>query len=151
MQKEITVSGFAKGMQREIHSNFHDINNILTVAGVKPLLQAHWTDGGIEQMITDCLTLNESVFSSDVCGKDGKGGGTLRPVIIKTSMFVTDILHYVEENFTAGTSRYPLKTIHQYLSIFMFRNNKVGKIKLTNHEDKPRPCDKPRVKWYLIN
>jgi hypothetical protein len=62
-------------------------------------------------------------------------------------------LNEVQDRFTAGTIRYPLKTVETYLSVFLVRQNIVGKLKLTKHEDsvnRPDNWSKPRAKWFLI-
>ena len=141
----------AISMQREILTNCQDINNVLTSAqNVSPLFHSHYVNmdtaaHGIENLIAEILTAREAVFPKGIEHTEFK------KVAIAASMFASEIEKEVEARFTAGSCRYPYETIHQYLSVFMFRKGKVGKIKLSGIEDQPRPCCKPRCKWYLIN
>ena len=128
---------------KNIHANIQDINNELTARQVKPLLQGHWIEG-VEKLITDILTEREAVFPLGVENTEFK------KVAIAAAMFTQEIKDEIETRFTAGTTRYPLETVETYLSVFMPRKGTIGKIKLTNAEDKPRPCCKPRTKWYLV-
>jgi hypothetical protein len=73
-----------------------------------------------------------------------------RKEAIEGSMFTQDIINQVKLRFTAGSIRYPEKTIRAYLSVVMFKNGTVGKIQLKTTEDAARKCPKPRCKWYLI-
>lgn len=132
-------------MARDIHSNLQDLNNCMTTGGVKPALQGHWMSG-VESLIASILTEREAVFPLGVEKTEFK------KVAIATAMFTQEIKDEVEARFTAGSTRYPLETIETYLSVFMPRKGRIGKIQLTNAEDKPRPAknSKPRYKWYLV-
>ena len=101
-------------------------------------------ENGIAALISEILSDNEAIFPAGIETTE------FRKVAIASAMFASEIIEQVQSRFAAGSVRYPYKTIHQYLSIFMTRNGKVGKIKLTNAEDKPRPCNKPRTKWYFV-
>lgn len=139
---ELTMSGkIAKG----IHANIQDLNCELSARLVKPSLHGHWMQG-VEQLITDILTERDATFPKGVETTE------FRKVAIATAMFTQEIKDEVENRFTAGTTRYPLETIETYLSVLMPRKGTIGKIKLTNAEDSPRPRKngKPRYKWYLI-
>lgn len=136
-------------MGRELLSNAQDINNVLTVADCSPTFQGHYFNletekHGIANLIAEILTEREAIFPKGI--EDSE----LRKVAIGAAMFTREIANEVKARFTAGTTRYPLHTIEAYLSIFMRNSGKVGKIQLKGHEDKPRPCYKPRCKWYLI-
>lgn len=141
----------------ELLGNAQDINNVLTVAKVQSIFQGHYFNlendsHGIAFLIAEILKEREAVFPKGIETSE------LRQVAIATSMYASDIIEEVHNRFTAGSSRYPYETVHAYLSIFMNADNKkqlrsvpkIGQIKLTNNEDKPRPCFKPRCKYYLV-
>ena len=152
MTKQETNSAVksAIALQRETLSGSMDINNVLTTSTqVHPLFQTHYTnmetaENGITALIKEILTANEAVFPKGIEETE------FRPIALAASMFASEIIEQVQSRFSNGSMRYPYKTVHQYLSIFMTRSGKVGKIKLSNTEDKPRPCNKPRTKWYLV-
>jgi hypothetical protein len=156
--KTTKISNPSIALQRELLGNVQDINNVLTSSeNVSPLFHGHYFNmengkHGIETLITEILTENESILPSAINtgAKAHYEHNALRQVAIASSMFTCDIINEVQSRFSNGSNRYPYTTIHQYLSIFMFRSGKVGKIKLSNSEDKNRPCFKPRVKWFLI-
>lgn len=138
-------------LSREIVSTSQDLNNVLTSAGnVHKFVMAHYVDTatgtyGIERLIASILTQNRSVFPNGIENSE------FRKVAIASSMFVSEIIAIVQDTF--GKDRYPYATVHSYLSYFMTKEgckNKVARIKLTNAEDKDRPCNKPRTKFYLI-
>jgi len=130
-------------------ANQQDTNNVLTTNNVSPMFQGHvfnmvTGEHGIENLIISILRQNNSILPK------GIENSNLRNVAIASAMFASDIMAIVESYFTAGSTRYRYETIHQYLSVFMFRKGTIGKIKLSNNEDKPRSCFKPRCKWYLV-
>lgn len=158
----------AIALQREILNGAQDANNVLTTSGqVGPLFHNHFVnmetgDNGIANLIAKVLTDNGSVFPLDVAS------GEFRKMAIAGSMFASEIFATTQVEFSAGSKRYPFKTIHAYLSVFMSPDNKnklkglpvVGMIKLTASEDFDRPkvmgTDgiarkiKPRRKWFLV-
>ena len=148
----------AKSMQRDLLGNAQDIGNVLTTAeNVQPAFMPHAFNmvtglHGVANLIADILTEREAMFARGIESTE------LRKVAIAASMFASEVIAEVQARFAAGTSRYPYETIHMYLSVFMNHENKhalkglpsVAKIKLTNAEDKPRPCYKPRTKYYLV-
>ena len=147
MSKE---SKTAIGMNREILSGSQDINNVLTTSSVvSPLFHTHYVNmetelHGISNLIAEILTEREAVFPL------GIENGEFRKIAIASSMFADEIIEQVQSRFASGSVRYPYTTVHQYLSVFMFRKGQVGKVKLSGAEDKPRHCCKPRCKWYLV-
>jgi hypothetical protein len=159
--KNNEIDQTAVAMQCDLLSNTQDINNVLSTANnVSPLFMGHYFnmesgEHGIETLIMEILRSNDSVFKASV-SFDSKGkhehykDNSLRSVVIAHSMFTEDIIFQVQSRFTAGSKRYPYVTIHAYLSMFMQKAGTVGKVKLTNAEDKPRPCFKPRCKWFII-
>lgn len=140
----------AIAMSREIQSSQQDINNVLTTSqAVSGVFHDHWVEmetgkNGIANLISKILSEKEAVFPKGIENTE------FRSVAISTSLFASDIIKEVQSQFTAGSIRYPYFTIHTYLSVFMFRKNKVGKIKLSNSEDSERDCCKPRTKYYLV-
>lgn len=143
------AKAMAIGMSREILANSRDINNILSVSGiVPPSKQTHYVnteneESGIEALITRILRENEAIFPANV------GETQLRHIAIAGAMFTDEILAKVQEYFSAGSTRYPLQTVKNYLSTYMFKQGKVGKIQLKGFEDKSRECPKPRCVWFL--
>jgi len=136
----------AVSMQTEIISVEREVNTVLTSSKmVAPVFHAHYVnmetgENGIANLITKILTEKGATASKSMT----------RETIIDNSLFTDDIFEAVQSHFTSESIRYPRKTIENYLSVFMFRQNIVGKIKLSNVEDYFRPCCKPRNKWYLI-
>ena len=149
-QQEKNAVSSAISMQSEILESEKDINNVLSTSKqVGPLFHTHYVNmtsgkNGIETLITEILTDCQAIFPQDIENTE------FRKIAIAASLFASDIISEVQARFASGSIRYPYETIHQYLSIFMFRKGKVGKIKLTNNEDSDRTCCKPRTKWFLI-
>jgi hypothetical protein len=140
----------AISMQREIASNQQDNNNTFSTSNmVGPLFHNHYVNmetglNGIENLITEILTEAEAIFPA------GIENGEFRKVAIAASLFPHEIFAAAEIKFSAGSKRYPLETIWQYLGVRMKRANTVGKIQLKGTEDQERDCDRPRSKWYLV-
>ena len=140
----------AIAMQREVLENEKDINNFLSVSNkVGPLFHTHFIDmetgnNGIANLILLILAEKEATFKKGVELTEDRG------TAINLSLFASEIIEEVKNRFSNTSKRYPYKTIHAYLSIMLFRSGKVGKIKLSNAEDKERDCRKPRTKWYVI-
>ncbi len=140
----------AIAMNREVQSNCQDINNVLTTSGkVKAVFHTHFEcmetgECGIADLISRILREREASFPANVEQTE------LRSIAIAGSMFTSEILAEVQSRFSAGSIRYPLQTVKAYLSVFMRKQGKVGKIQLSNSEDSQRECCKPRCKWYLI-
>jgi hypothetical protein len=138
-----------QALSREIVDTARDKNNLLASAGnVHYFVRDHYVDTqtgtyGIESLIANILKSHGAIFPA------GIGATELRKVAVAASMLAEDIISEVQATF--GKDRYPYATIHTYLSVFMVRKEKVGKIKLSNSEDQPRTCCKPRCKWYLID
>ena len=140
----------AIAMQAALFDNTKDINTVLTSSNeVSPIFHGHFFQleenlFGIQGLVTQILTEKESVFPAGVENTE------LRQIAIAGSMFTQDIIDEVIRRFTAGSIRYPEKTIRATLSVTMFKLKMVGRVKLTSSEDKSRPCNKPRFKWYLV-
>lgn len=140
----------AIGMSQEVLSNSQDLNNVITTSQtVKAVFHTHYVnlaqgDYGIKDLLTRILREHEACFPK------GIETGELRKVAIAGAMFTSEVISEVQSRFTAGSIRYPVQTIKAYLSVFMFKSGQVGKIQLSNAEDKERECCKPRCKWYLI-
>jgi hypothetical protein len=129
----------------DLLANLQDINNMLTTAEVIPIFQTHFVDtakeiAGMKDLVVDIL-------------KEGNAIGDLtdnRDKLVKVGWYTYQILKQVEIRFTAGSSRYPVSSVRTCLSVHMKRDTRLGKIQLTNEEDKARECNKPRVKWIAI-
>ncbi len=152
----------AIALNREIVSGSQDINNVLSTSGkVSPLFHAHYTnmesgDNGISALIMEILKERDAVFPAnfDAVKKSHYNDNGVRPIVIAASLFTREILDEVEARFTAGTKRYPLETVEAYLSVWLVRGGKVGKVKMTKTEDsinRPKNWSKPRCKWFLID
>lgn len=140
-----------QNVSREIVDTSRDLNNVLASAGnVHNFVRAHYIDAstgvyGIERLIAQILKENGAIFPGGIEETEFRG------MAILAGMFASEIVAIVQETF--GTERYPAATIHCYLSTEMTKatsQNKIGKIKLKNHEDSNRPCFKPRTKFYLL-
>lgn len=150
MKNETTTEqANAIGMSREVLANSQDINNVLSTGNVtKAVFHTHFVSmendlAGIADLIASILRENEAVFPLNV------GATDLRPIAIAGSLFTSEVLAQVQARFTAGSKRYPLQTVKNYLSTYMAKAGKVGKIQLKGNEDTSRPCPKPRCKWFL--
>lgn len=129
-------------------ANGKDSNNVLTASGIPPVFQTHVFNAntgkhGIKHLIAEILTANEAIFP------EGTENGQLRSVVLSASMLASEVKDEVEKRFSAGSSRYPYATVHQYLSVFMVKQGMVVAVQMTNEEDKDRHCCKPRTRYYL--
>jgi len=144
-------------MSREMLSHTQDIGNVLTVADCPSTFQGHYFNlesakHGVANLIAEILVEREAQF------KAGIEQGELRQIAIAASMFTEEIKAEIDNRFTAGTSRYPLKTVKQYLGVlqnpaskwYIAGLPKVAKIQLTGKEDSDRKSCRPRCKWYLV-
>lgn len=137
-----------QAVAREIVDTSRDINNLLASAGnVHNFVRAHYVDTstgtyGIESLIASILRNRQAIFPAGIEATE------FRKVAISTAMFASEIIQTVQDTF--GKERYPYATVHSYLSYFMAKNGKIGKIKLKNNEDQMRNCCKPRTKFYLV-
>lgn len=141
-------------MSRELLANSQDLNGFFTQAETRPVFQTHYVNleaeqSGIADLITRILWEHEAVFPLHVCGIDGKAKTELRPIAIAGSMFTSEVFAKVQEYFSAGSTRYPLQTVKNYLSTYMPKQGQVGKIQLDNAEDSERKCPLARCKWFL--
>jgi len=151
MNETLNAVNAAKQMQRDLLANAIDSNNVLTTAGIRPEFQSHvfnMNSGecGIELLIVSILRDNGSTFPKDIASTE------FRQVAINGSMYASEIIQEVQSRFANGSTRYPYATVYAYLCN---KDNKkksgILAIKLTNSEDKPRPCPKPRQKYFLPN
>lgn len=127
-----------------------DLNKVYSQSNaVGPLFHTHFVDmgkglSGIADLIGDILTQAGAVYP------EGVELTELRPVAVAGSLYTEEIIQEVQARFAKGTKRYPDQTIRSYLSLADFNRGRFGKIQLSKAEDSPRPCPKPRCKWYLI-
>jgi hypothetical protein len=140
----------AVSMGREVLANSQDINNVLTTSNiVKTVFHTHFVSmennlAGIADLISTILREHDAIFPLNSSQTE------LRPIAIAGAMFTNEILEEVQTRFTAGSKRYPLQTVKNYLSTYMPKTGKVGKIQLSGKEDVSRSCPKPRCKWFLV-
>lgn len=152
-----TAKQNAIALNRELLSNVQDGNNVLTVATCHPTFQGHYfnlesENHGVANLIAEILAEREAQF------KSGIEQSELRQIAIATSMFTEEIKAEIDNRFAAGTSRYPLKTVKQYLGVlqnpaskwYIAGLPKIGKIQLSGKEDSDRKSCRPRCKWYLV-
>jgi hypothetical protein len=123
------------------------INNTLKTAGVRAHFQTHYANAlldvyGILCLVKDILRDKQAEFPRGIETTE------LRKIAVAASLFTSEILAEVENRFAAGGSRYKIQAVKNVLSTY--GKNEIGKITLTNEEDQPRECSKPRCKWYLI-
>jgi len=127
--------------------NAQENNNIFNDKNVPLVYRNHYVNvktgvNGIENLVIDILQNNNAVFAADVATTP------LRNMAIAQSMFISEIIEAVREQF--GFDRYPDATIYTVVSVLMFKSGLVGKITLSNVEDKNRECCRPRSKFFLI-
>ena len=134
---------------KTITATLSQTNGLLASVNVALPFRTHYInvktgEMGIEDLINSILENRNAVYPANI------GATSFRSVAIGNSMFASDVISQVRKIF--GADRYPDATIYQYLSVFMFKQNKIGKIKLSNIEDKNRPsnCFKPRIKFFII-
>lgn len=137
----------AVSMSAEIVETCKAVNNTLATAEVRAHFQAHYANAeidvyGILQLVKRILKEREAIFPRGIESTE------LRQIAVSLSMFTEDILREVESRFAAGGFRYKIQAVKNCLSTY--GKGEIGKITLTNAEDQPRECDKPRCKWYLI-
>lgn len=133
---------------REVLSQGRDANNILTTIPVHPWFQTHYfnpeTDKhGIAALIVEILMEQEAIFPAGIENTE------LRSVAIAACPLTKDIVSEVQARFTAGSTRYPRKTILHNLGVVLLRKGLVGKITLKPTE-KSGENTMSRVRWYLI-
>ena len=144
---EIEEKAASVAMSSQVVATSKEINNILAVSGVRAHYQAHYANAeldvcGILALVKDILREAQAEFPRGIEATE------LRKIAVAASMFSSEILREVEERFSAGGFRYKIQAVKNVLSTY--GKNEIGKITLTNAEDKPRDCAKPRCKWYLI-
>jgi len=142
-----TVIAAAVAMSAQVVATCKEINNTLAVAGTRAHFQAHYANAeidvfGILALVKDILRESQAEFPRGIEATE------LRKIAVAASLFTQDILREVENRFSAGGFRYKMQAVKNVLSTY--GKNEIGKITLTNAEDKPRDCAKPRCKWYLI-
>lgn len=139
-----------------------DINNNLETTGqVKPFFATHYANAelgvcGIVALVKLILKENDAVFGRGIENSD------LKHIAIATAMFTADIIEAVKLKFAAAGMRYKEQAVKNVLSTYakgdIVKIQGVGHpIRIDNDDDKgkfydfPRPCSKPRAKWYLVS
>lgn len=148
MSETTKVNEAAKRLCSNVLESGKDANNVMTVAGIPSVFQTHVFNvetgkHGVKHLIAEILTEAGAVFP------EGIENTEFRPVAVAASMKAEDIKAAVDRHFAAGSSRYPYATVHQYLSVFMFKEGMICKFQLTSKEDNGRTCRKPRTCYYL--
>ena len=123
------------------------INNTWTVAEVRAHYQGHYVNMservyGIIMLVARILEKKDSEFPRNA------HTGELRKIVAAGSTFTSEILEQVEIEFASAGLRYKAQAVKNVLSTY--GTEFIAKIQLDKNEDQPRPCDKPRCKWYLI-
>jgi hypothetical protein len=138
----------AIAMSGEIVSASMDINNTLKTQGTLAFFGTHYANAeldvfGIVSLVKLVLKENDAVFGR------GIENGDLRGIAIASAMFTSQIIEAVKVHFAAAGLRYQPQAVKNVLSTYA--KGEIVKIQLSNNEDKPRPCSKPRAKWYLVS
>ena len=160
---ENNEKALAVAMSAETIEASQAINNTLTTACVRAHFQAHYANAeidvyGILSLVKDILRDKQAEFPR------GIEATALRQIAVAASMFTSEILAEVESRFAAGGLRYKVQAVKNVLSTYgsnktykkgpkagyLIGDSSIGKITLTNEEDQPRDCSKPRAKWYRI-
>lgn len=147
LNTENDEKALAVSMSNETIEACQAVNNTLTTAGVRAHFQAHYANAqldvcGILALVKDILREAQAEFPRGIEATE------LRKIAVAASMFTSEILAEVEKRFAAGGLRYKIQAVKNVLSTY--GKGEIGKITLTNSEDKPRDCAKPRCKWYRI-
>jgi hypothetical protein len=122
-----------------------EINQRLTNRNVDPVYQAHYYnpltgESGRRGLIRDILRDHHAVWPGGIQSPAD------RAAAIAVAMFREEIVTESQIRFTGGSTRYAPSSIWGCLAREM---PDVGQIQLTEKEDSPRHCDRPRCKWYL--
>jgi len=142
-------STLARALTKRIVRNMQSKNRVLAKAGDVPRYgldtYANPAKGiyGVQPLIASILKARRAVFSIGV-----ENHPSDRRKAIKRSLYAEEIIQRVGED--AGKECFARYTIYHYLCTLMPKQNVVGKIRLSKDEDRPRPCSKPRIKFYLI-
>ena len=125
------------------------LNNTLATAEVRPHFQAHYANAkldvyGIMALVRDILREAQAEFPRGIESTE------LRQIAVAASLFTSDILAEVQTRFAAGSTRYKVQSVKNCLSTYGKLDGTIGRIQLTPSEDQPRPCSKPRFKWYRV-
>ena len=142
------TKSFAK-FSTELTGTLQTTNNVLASVNTELAFRTHYVNAatgaqGIADLISSILTGNGAYFPANIAAT------SLRGIAIAKCLTVNQVIAAVRQTF--GADRYPDATIYQYLSVVMFKRGIVGKIKLSNVEDKNRPaeCFKPRTKFFVV-
>ena len=146
-QKEEIAAAIA--MSDEVLETMRAVNNTLTIAEVRPHFQAHYANAkldvcGIMDLVRNILRDKQAEFPRGIENTE------LRKIAVAASLFTSEILAEVQARFAAGSTRYKLQSVKNCLSTYGKHDGTIGRIKLSNDEDQPRECAKPRCKWYRV-
>lgn len=137
------VAGAA--LQNSVRQNVTENNSVLAGCNVHWLFRGSVVDletgkHGIRWLIARILTEAQASFPLY--------SGNFRNVYVSYGLTTEEIVSKIRS--VNGYDKYPDKTIADYLSVIMTRDNQVASIQMTNREDPNRNCKRPRKKWYLI-
>jgi hypothetical protein len=137
----------AVAMSDELVTASMSINNTLKIQGTRAFFATHYANAqldvfGIVSLVQYVLKQNDAVFGRGIEHTD------LRAVAIASSMFTSDIIAEVGKLFADAGLRYKPQAVKNVLSTY--GKPLIVKITLSSDEDRPRPCSKPRAKWYLV-
>ena len=154
----------AVAMSSEIvQASMDIITTLATTNKVRAFFGTHYANAelgvtGIVQLVELVLKENDAVFGREIENTD------LREIAIASAMFTADIVAGVKEKFASAGLRYKEQAVKNVLSTYgragktqtktgkaVVSTGSIIKIQLTDKEDKPRPCSKPRAKWYLVS
>jgi len=138
----------AVAMSGEIVQTSQDINNTLETQGTRAFFGTHYANAeldvfGIVALVKHVLRENDSVFGRGIEKTE------FRKIAVSGAMFTSQIVEAIGTLFANAGMRYKPQAVKNVLSTY--GKGEIIKIKLSNAEDKPRPCSKPRAKWYLVS
>jgi len=145
-ENEIKAEAIAKSA--EIIQTSRDINNTLETQNTRAFFGTHYANAeldvfGIVALVKHVLRENDSVFGRGIEMTE------FRQIAVASSMFTSEIIAAVGTLFANAGMRYKPQAVKNVLSTYA--KGEIVKIALSNSEDKPRPCSKPRAKWYLVS
>ena len=157
------AKAFAVSISDKTIETCKEINNTLTIAEVRPHFQTHYANAkldifGIMDLVRDILRDKQAELPRGIETTE------LRNIAIAASLFTSEILAEVQVRFSAGSTRYKMQSVKNCLSCYgssktyskgpkagqLMGDGSICRIKLSNDEDQPRKCAKPRCKWYRV-
>jgi hypothetical protein len=133
-------------LQNTVRQNITENNSVLAGCNVHFLFRGSAIDlqsgkHGIRWLIARILTEAQAEFPR-FNGQDN------RSLYVQYGLTTDQIISQVRS--VNGFDKYPDKTIADYLSVIMTKDNQIASVQMSNREDRNRNCKRPRRKWYLI-